>query len=32
MVEGDAQYDYLEDMIAGYEPVSQVRAGRRGGG
>lgn len=24
MVEGDAQYDYLEDMIAGYEPVTQV--------
>jgi len=24
MLEGESCYDYLEDMIAGYEPVNQV--------
>lgn len=25
MVEGEARYDDLEDMVAAYEPVAQVR-------
>jgi hypothetical protein len=30
MVEGEARYDELEDMVAGYEPVEEVGVGGDG--